>query len=40
MVISLDIISILGYKLKEPWKIPEKNGINGDFFGYNTYFRL
>ena len=38
--ILLIIIHILGHKLKEPWKIPEKNGINCNFIGYETYLRL
>ena len=40
MKILLVIIPILCYKFKESWKIPEKNAINGGFFGYNTYLRL
>ncbi len=40
MKIPLVFIPILDYKFKESFKIPEKNGINGDFFGYNTYLRL
>ncbi len=40
MKILLVIKPILCYKFKESWKIPEKNAINGGFFGYNTYLRL
>ena len=35
--IIMEIIHILGYKFKESWKSQGKNGINGEFFGYNTY---
>ena len=38
--ILMEIIHFLGYKFKESWKIPEKNGLNCDFIEYNTYFRL
>ena len=34
------IIPILCYNFKESWKIQEKNGINSDSIGYNTYLRL
>ena len=38
--ILLIILHILGYKLKELWFIPDKNGINCNFIGYDTYLRL
>ena len=38
--ILMEIIHFLGYKFKESWKIPEKNGLICDIIGYNTSFRL
>ena len=40
MKIQLVLIPILGYKFKESWKTLEKNGVNSDSIGYNTYLRL